>query len=102
MGQSTTLDPILRAIAWLPSVEPLSEIRISPSILDLERRIRALMMHASIVSASFRQGVRMVNSQVLRGSPPCSMVEWSKLVLMVIGSPLTRLQPLIISEAEFD
>ena len=62
IGQSTTRAPRLRAIAWLPSVEPLSETRISPSIPWSERSFLARLIQVPIVSASFRHGMSMVSS----------------------------------------
>src|SRR5262249_45648344 len=45
-----------------PSVLPLSAIRISPDTPAPSMPVRAFLMHAASVSASLRQGIRIVSS----------------------------------------
>jgi hypothetical protein len=47
---------------WLPSVDPLSEIRISPLIPDVFKNTLAFLIQISKVSASLRHGRRIVRS----------------------------------------
>ena len=65
--------PAASAIACEPSVLPLSAIRISPSTPLRSRYARAFRMQDARVSASLRQGIRMLSSHsaastVWRGS----------------------------------
>ena len=55
--------PRRSAIAWLPSVEPLSAMTTSPAMPVRSRKPRALRMQVASVSASLRQGIRMVSSR---------------------------------------
>lgn len=57
----STRAPSDSAISIDPSVEPLSAMRISPETPDLSRPFLALPMHRASVSASFRQGMRIVS-----------------------------------------
>ena len=61
-----TRAPHDRAISCEPSVEPLSATTTSPAIACLARKALALRMQTASVSASFKHGMRIVNS---RGSP---------------------------------
>src|SRR4051794_10808603 len=49
-------------MSWEPSVEPLSAMMISPTMPVRSRKAWALPIHRASVSASFRQGIRMVSS----------------------------------------
>ena len=59
---ATTRAPCARAIAWLPSVEPLSAMKTSPLMPVRQRNAFALSMQMPSVSASFRQGIRIESS----------------------------------------
>src|SRR6266567_7266398 len=53
----TTRAPVRRAISTEPSVEPLSATTTSPEMLEPAKKVSALRMHVSSVSASFKQGI---------------------------------------------
>src|SRR5260370_10554989 len=60
---ATTSALLALASAWEPSVLPLSATTTSPSMPLRARKPRALVMHEARVSASFKHGIKMVNSQ---------------------------------------
>ena len=57
-------------MSWEPSVEPLSAIKTSPEIPSLLIESCACLIHNSIVSASFKHGIKQVksNSDMSAGS----------------------------------
>src|ERR1043166_5363888 len=61
-----TRAPAAAASACDPSEEPLSATSTSPPIAARSRNSRALRTHLATVAASFRHGIKIVNSAMAR------------------------------------